>query len=199
MFAFIIKKGTDPRLKYIKSKDRYETGTKSRTPRYPCLGQSCQPGLAFHFWSRGPLGPAVPAARTSRGLRYWCWRFWGGSTLRGWTVPLLAASFPLAPRGFSLTSTITHFKTENGNQLQENRNTAGKRPECVGGQRPVCSPGAGAWPGHGHPPGAVALQVAPGRAAETVQADNGQMGGVLVAVLWLPDRHRCSAGSREQQ
>lgn len=69
----------------------------------------------------------------------------------------------------------------------------------MGGQRPVCSPGVGAWPGHGYLPGDVALQGASGRAAETVQADNGPMGGVLEAVLWLPDPHRCSAGSREQQ
>lgn len=84
-------------------------------------GPEQPPRAPFHLWSRRPLGPGVLGARTRCGLGYRSWLFCeagvgrSGAYQRSEGPSPLWANFPLAPRGFSLTKTITYLlKQETG-------------------------------------------------------------------------------------
>lgn len=116
-------------------------------------GPEPPPRAPFHLWSRQPLGPGVLGARTYCGLGYRSWLFYEAGVGRSRAYQRSDgpspqwASFPPGPKGFSLTKMITYILKQETNCFclkgKENKNTAGRTPECAGGQRPPCLPVVG--------------------------------------------------------
>lgn len=155
--AFITNKGADPRLQNtLRGPDLQRGKTRTEgwgTPRYVSRSQEPPQG-PLHLWSRRHLGPGVPAARTYLGLgsssRVVCETGDGeAGTLE--SLSSLGKSPSRTQRFQPHSNPYTHFETENKVEyLAKSKNTAGRTPEWISGQRLPCPPVKGARANRGN-------------------------------------------------